>query len=106
MKFDFCSDIGKLLHAAIDRTEPERLNVKWKVDCADKSIVQKFNVTVCEGDAARQCRSHFTDGTARAYLIEGLKPFTVYKVLVSMISTSGKRGAPFEVHEKTTETGE
>lgn len=103
---NLCSDIGKLLHAAVDRTEPERLSVTWKVDCGDKSIVHEFNVTVCKGDAALECVSHFTSGVARGYMIEGLKPFTLYKVLVSMISTSGKRGVASEVHEKTAETGE
>lgn len=94
------------MHAAIDRTEPNRLNVKWKVDCSDKLIVQKFNITICEGDMSTKCLSSFTNETARNYEIQDLKPFTVYKVLVNMISTTGKPGAAFEVHEKTTETGE
>lgn len=94
------------MHAAVDRTEPESLSVTWKVDCSDKLIVQKFNVTICKSDISTECRSYFANGTARGYLIEGLKPFTNYKVLISMISTIGKAGAASEVHDKTTETGE
>uniref|UniRef100_A0A336MQ57 CSON004107 protein n=1 Tax=Culicoides sonorensis TaxID=179676 RepID=A0A336MQ57_CULSO len=98
--------IGKLLHAEIDQTESDRLGVKWRVDCPDKSIVVKFNITICPGVALNEieCKTHFVNGNSRTFLIEGLKPFTLYKILLSMISTTGKRGVAFEVHEKTLET--
>lgn len=75
------------------------------VDCRDKSIVKFFNVTVCEGNDAVECKSFNVNKKEREYSIEGLRPFMLYKVLISMISMSGKLGLPFEIYEKTKEDG-
>ncbi|XP_063699809.1 cytokine receptor-like isoform X2 [Culicoides brevitarsis] len=96
--------IGKLLHAAIDRIDPYSLSINWKVDCPDKMVIQKFNITICEEPSSVKCHSLYPEKHVRSQFVQDLKPYTVYRVLVSMISTSGKNGAPFEVLEKTAET--
>lgn len=99
-----------------DGVDARELTIKWFVDCRDSSIVKAFNITYCKRAEVlgndtddvvqnKDCLVKILDDPkVSQYTLTGLKPYTMYNVMLSLISQT-KKGKEVLTYERTRETG-
>lgn len=86
--------------------------MEWRVDCQDFDIVKLFVIQYCAVNKSREdyCVEEEKNVTLsnrhlRQYRLTNLRPYTKYRVKLSMISTSGRVGRSALTFDTTKETG-
>uniref|UniRef100_U5ERE7 Putative cytokine receptor n=1 Tax=Corethrella appendiculata TaxID=1370023 RepID=U5ERE7_9DIPT len=86
------SDIGKLKTAWIAATQATYIEFEWKLECGDNAVLEGYNITYCSisDPITLLCKEkeyslNITKGLTK-YRIEELKPYTTYKIHISMFS--------------------
>ena len=80
--------MGKLKTVAVDVVEKDRMKVRWRLDCSDRvGIVTGYRISFCaieSLDDTAECADEEQSVIARpeeeAKVVEGLRPWTLYKV--------------------------
>lgn len=69
------------------------IELQWILECVDRPIVTGYNLTYCPITSPKNLTCQFgtelnrtLDGSATQYNITGLKPYTTYKTVITMIS--------------------
>lgn len=84
------------------------MDIQWNLECVDRPIVQSYNVTYCPITSPKNgsCK----EGTEMSvelpapttqYTIKGLKPYTTYRTIITMISNT-RVGPPSDPRFNTT----
>lgn len=84
------------------------MKIEWALECVDKPIVRSFKLSYCATTSPKDltCKEG-TIGTAdlphyaRSHTITGLKPYTTYRTIITMVSDT-RKGPPSEPGEGTT----
>lgn len=102
------SDIGKIKTIWITQIDSSRMELQWKLDCMFDSIVKGYVIKYCpikdpktleckEGSLKNITINH----TANNYTITSLKPYTTYKIVLSMFSAT-RHGPDSDPLQNTT----
>lgn len=94
------NDIGKLKNFWIVNMHATSMEIKWKPDCTDSTIVEGYNLRYCPISSPKTLDCKETEKTLNItgrtnYLIQNLRPYTTYKTIISMYSKT-RIGPPSE----------
>lgn len=101
--------MGKVTTVSINRVDKTSLSVSWRLDCTDRvGIVTGYNISYCpiasadvEGFEDAECagpeESLQREATAKRTSLPGLRPWTHYKVWVSVLTKAGSSEPSFLV---------
>lgn len=100
------NDIGKIKTIWIPKLSATEIEVEWKLECPDKSIVVGYQLEYCpiKEPKTLDCKTpeqriNITDTTK--YTLSDLSPYTTYKIIVFMFSNT-TMGPPSEALANTT----
>lgn len=103
-------EIGQIKTIWVKDIKDTRMEIEWKLECEDALIVQRYNISYCPLksiiDPKRQdCKQPeiFVNVSSNVtkYNIVNLKPYTTYKITISMYSET-RQGPPSKALENTT----
>lgn len=101
-------DIGKLKTIWTPKITATSMEIQWNLECVDRPIVREYNISYCPITSPRDLTCK--DGTElfatlssgeTQYKINGLKPYTTYRTIITMISDT-RIGPPSEPRVNTT----
>lgn len=102
------SDIGKIKTIWITQIDSSHMELQWKLDCMFDSIVKGYVIKYCpiKDPKTLECKEDSLkdikiNHTANNYTITGLKPYTTYKIVLSMFSAT-RHGPDSDPLQNTT----
>ncbi|XP_063699805.1 cytokine receptor-like [Culicoides brevitarsis] len=102
------SDIGKIKTIWITQIGSSHMELKWKLDCMYDSIVKGYEIKFCpiRDPVTLECKEKSQKNitinqTANNYTLTGLKPYTTYKIVLSMFSDT-RHGPDSDPLQNTT----